>query len=346
MIVDQRGKYWKFLIVFLSLSFIMSSQSMSRIEGQITALQEAIHTVERDISDVNRNIIDAEKRVLDGDNVNFWEPKLSALRQDKVYLLKKEEKLQEEAVVLEKSRLAIIESLSNEFGFFDVDNDDNEQSPRCRNTTWAGDHVALLAGRTNSPKQEGEDVKKVESSPSILTKLETADILNHDPNAVLQGQNRRPHLGNLKGKQIDRVDSFNVFGIGIEEDTDSIPVKQSALSAPDISKIKPSLARNMSNVSLSSETSESEKPLTIGKLLTDFFQASESLLLAQGNSATTKPASRTPSSDSLASPLRRAKKSQENMLRPGIQPAESTHDFSVFGADMYNDNDDDNRDDA
>lgn len=320
------------------------SIQQQHIDEEITALKQLIQSTEKDIQEINAAINDAEKHILADDNVSFWDPKLSSLRQDKMFLHKKEEKLQEEALVLEKSRLASlnIEAQSSEFGFFDLERDDNglETDPterRGRNTTWAGDHIALLADKRqgNSTKnQDVDNVKKVESSPSILTKVEEDDIVNHDPNANLQGQNRRPHMGNLKSKTMERENSFNVFGVGIEEEDTDVAANNSALKLP--SKV----TRDVSNSSEASSDNQSDKPYSVGSFLNEFFVASETLLLAQGNQDTAGSSSRSTSTDKVAGDS--VKGSVLLNKGEGMQPAVSTHDFSVFGAEMYNDNDDEN----
>jgi hypothetical protein len=301
------------------------AQSIHHIEQEITDLKVAILSAEAEIREINQSILEAEKHVLDEDKVKFWEPKLSSLREDKIYLLKKEDKLQEEALVLEKSRLACIEAQTSEFGFFDMEaTDDSEASSRPRNTTWAGDHIAISDNRqagSGSGSQE-EDVKKVESSPSIMTRVEENSILNHDPNANLQGQNRRPHMGNLKSKAMDMEDSYNVFDV--TEDDEDMPLPSSA----------PPPRRDVSDMSAASETSEQggDKPYSVGKFLHEFFDASESLVLAQGERNNSNDG------DSTSTP-KNAKGQLQALAAAGIQPSESTHDFSVFGAEMYNDSD-------
>lgn len=315
------------------------ARSLQHIEQEIATLKLTIQSNEKEIQVVNAAISDAEQHVLAEDRVSFWEPKLLSLRQDKAFLLKKEERLEEEALVLEKSRLASldIEAHSNEFGFYDMEGDDDNER-RGRNTTWAGDHIALLAEKrqgVNGKASGVDDVKKVESSPSIMTKVEDGDIVNHDPNASLQGQHRRPHMGNLKCKPLEREDSFNVFGIGIEEDDVDASVKNSTLRLPN------KVTRDVSERSVASESSDDQgdKQFSVGKFLNEFFVASESLVLAQGNDGS----SRNNSTDKLAgevpsSIVQQAKQWKEGV---GLQPAVSTHDFSVFGAEMYNDGDDD-----
>jgi hypothetical protein len=320
------------------------SQSIQRIEQEITALKQAIQSTEKEIHEINKSINEAEQHILNDDKVNFWEPKLSSLRQDKSFLLKKEERLEEEALLLGRARLASIESQSGEFGFYDMEKD--EESPnanaRGRNSTWAGDHISLSdksQANSNSSSGNTDDVKKVESSPSIMTQVEADRILNNDPNANLQGQNRRPHMGNFKSKAMERENSYNVFGMGGDDDDDEEDIS--------IPKLPNKVTRDVSDVSVSSDSSDKNgKQYSVGKFLHEFFDASETLLLAQNNNGGGGGGggtnnSRTSSSDGdTLSALSLAASIQKTNQGKGLQPAVSTHDFSVFGAEMYNDSDD------
>mmetsp|Transcript_26334 Transcript_26334/g.44446 ORF Transcript_26334/g.44446 Transcript_26334/m.44446 type:complete len:312 (+) Transcript_26334:75-1010(+) len=307
------------------------AQSIQLIETEIVVLKASIQAVEKEIQQVNVAINEAEKHVLEDDKVHFWEPKLSSLRQDKVFLLKKEENLHKEMVVLEQSRLATIQSQGSEFGFFNIDGEeDQESSPRARHSTWQAGHIAMAdQANINAKTGNNSSLPTIESSPSIMTKVTEDELINQDPNATLQGQNRRPHMGNLKkNDSFKRVDSYNVFGVAIDDDEDS---------NTNIPTLPPNVTRDVSE-STTSETSEQGTSAGgiagVGKFLHEFFDASESLLLAQGNN----PGSQSPA------------RSRSNKKAPGVgggpvdrpptlQPAVSNHDFSVFGADMYNDSD-------
>lgn len=304
------------------------AQSIQQIESEIVELKASIQSVEKDIQQITAAINDAEKHVLEDDKISFWEPKLSSLRQDKVFILRKEESLHKEMVVLEQSRLAKIQSQGSEFGFFNIDGDDDQEtSPRARHSTWQAGHIAV-ADQANinakSSTDQNSSMKSVESSPSIMTKVTEDEVINQDPNAALQGQNRRPHLGNLKkNDSFKRVDSYNVFGVAIDDDDDN---------NTEIPALPSNVTREVSE-STASETSEQSGGggiAGVGKFLHEFFDASESLLLAQGN---TLAGAQSPSRS------RSTKKIVGVERPPTLQPAVSNHDFSVFGADMYNDSD-------
>lgn len=328
------------------------TQSLPHIEQELALLKESIHSLEKEIVEINKSISKAEEHVLNEDKINFWEPKLVSLRQDKVFMLKREEQLQDEALILDKSRLACLEAQSSEFGFFDIDGSDNTTT-RERNATWAGGAIALsdaLPSSFSPPdgkscraagERNEEDVKKVESSPSIMTQVESDKIVNHDPNATLQGQNRRPHMGNL-----ERKDSYNVFDVSAD-DEDMEPLPPSSGEKRDT---KSSSNERDSN-SGSSDTNDKPR-YSVGKFLHEFFDASETLILAQGDRTASTDTVKSGSEDTFSGANVRSdgsrgvsNSSASGGAPPaiGLQPAVSTHDFSVFGAEMYNDSDGDDK---
>lgn len=319
------------------------SGELERIDHEIDEVKGHIREVEQNLRDTTQAIAEAEKHVLEGDRLTFWEPKLASLREEKAFYIKKEEKLQDEAIVLEKSRLACIEAQSTEFNFYDED--ENITGARGRISTWAGTQINFAQGNSSvdGNKDEDDDVKKVESSPSIMTKVEGSDVINSAPDASLQGQHRRPHIGNLRSSAMQREDSFNVFGIGIEEDS-------GVISKPE------KIGRNVSEMSISSEVSDvssTDQPYTVGKFFSEFFDASEKLLLAQGESTKKEKTSRNNSRDTpeegpvsslfhvseelIVTGDKDTSSSKPKQSRPQLQPAESAHDFSVFGKELYND---------
>lgn len=83
-----------------SKSLFPMAQSIQQIETEIVALRASIQAVDKEVQQVIVAINEAEKHVLEDDKVHIWEPKLSSLRQDKVFLLKKEDNLHKEMVVL------------------------------------------------------------------------------------------------------------------------------------------------------------------------------------------------------------------------------------------------------
>jgi hypothetical protein len=323
-----------YLLTHSLARYSVMDQSIQQIELDLQEHKQALTKVEPELQKINNSIDEAEKNILNDIKVQFWESKLTALREDKGFLLRKEENLHKEILMLEKSRLAAIQLQSGEFGFFNIDDEDDEDDedqtasgPRGRNATWQAGKIAMAMTDGNSSSTvEDSGVKGVESSPSIMTKVPEDEILNHDPNASLQGQNRRPHMGNLKkNDSITRVDSFNVFGVGVDDDDDA-PV-------PSVPK---KVVREVSE-STTSETSEQGGVAGVGKFLHDFFDASESLLLAQENT----PDGEQAKSKVLSGIKKTSAASDSGSSIHSLQPAVSTHDFSVFGADMYNDSDED-----
>lgn len=330
------------------------SESLHRIEQDLVEIKQSIQTVENAIQLINISIDDAEQHILNDEKVNFWEPKLASLRQDKAHLLKKEDRLHDEALVLEKSRLATIQSMSSEFGFFNMDGEeegcDGDSGPRGRHATWHAGNIALAdpcntsgsgsgAANSNSNSKKNNGMKTVESSPSVMTQVPEEERLNHDPNAPLQGQNRRPHLGNFKAPAINRVDSYNVFGNIVDEDEDE--AVSHLVGVLPLSAVK----RDESQSSISEVSENGEENAGVGKFILDFFSASEQLLLAQANeprAADVDGDEDREGGDKFGSPLSIAGPavSKASALPRGLQPVVSAHDFSLFGADLYNDNSD------